>query len=376
VSRKTSSSRSYNDRTLKILWGRAAGRCALPNCRIELFVNATDHDPIVLIGDIAHIHASSNRGPRASSRTSVGFRDDYDNLILLCKNCHARLDGQKNTNTVEYIRGLKSDHEAWVRESLPERGRSAVGWRVLLLQGDHPLDPRLCTDALSPDFAVGSPTILSARSGQSWAETATQMRAGLAGFTSQGDAFDQRFAIYPLAPVSACILLGYLLTSRPRVQLFQYHRDAMSWEWPRQGRKTGGLCLAGIPKRRSKFSGDVAVCFDLSARVQWSQFHRLVGKPLHTVRISAPRLGTSWLQSPAQLVELGATARVVFETLANSWPNARRWHLFFAGPAPAAVRVGQQVSPTMTPTIWLYEYASRRRPPYRHSLILGGPADG
>lgn len=91
VNPRSSSSRSYSDRTLKILWGRAAGRCALPNCRIELLADATDHDPIVVIGDIAHIEASGSGGPRGNVSSDLKSRDEYENLILLCKNCHARL---------------------------------------------------------------------------------------------------------------------------------------------------------------------------------------------------------------------------------------------------------------------------------------------
>ena len=32
--------RNYSDRTLKLLWGRAAGRCAMPACRMEVFADA------------------------------------------------------------------------------------------------------------------------------------------------------------------------------------------------------------------------------------------------------------------------------------------------------------------------------------------------
>src|SRR5882757_2935209 len=98
MSPKSKSARHYSARTLKVLWGRAAGRCAVPECRMELIVDATDHDPIVLIGDIAHIEASSDKGPRANQKLSTEDRDRHDNLILLCKNCHFRFDGQKKTN--------------------------------------------------------------------------------------------------------------------------------------------------------------------------------------------------------------------------------------------------------------------------------------
>ncbi|WP_445223437.1 hypothetical protein [Coleofasciculus sp. FACHB-125] len=64
--------------------------------------------------------------------------------MLLCQNCHTRLDGQKNTNSVKYIKQLRSD-QAWVRNSLPERGRITTGWATILLQGSHPfgLEPAI-----------------------------------------------------------------------------------------------------------------------------------------------------------------------------------------------------------------------------------------
>src|SRR5271169_2596998 len=107
MKKQSKSSRHYSPQTLKILWGRAAGRCAVPECRIDLVADAKGHDPIVVIGDIAHIEASSDKGPRANRKLSAKDRDSYDNLILLCKNCHFRFDGQKKTNTVAAIKQLR-----------------------------------------------------------------------------------------------------------------------------------------------------------------------------------------------------------------------------------------------------------------------------
>jgi hypothetical protein len=86
--------RAYTDRTLKLLWGRSGGRCAMPNCRVELLADATGYDPIVVIGEIAHIAAISDHGPRAEAGLDNSSRNDYENLILLCQNCHAQIDGQ------------------------------------------------------------------------------------------------------------------------------------------------------------------------------------------------------------------------------------------------------------------------------------------
>lgn len=268
MKKHSKSPRTYSAQTLKILWGRAAGRCAVPECRIELVKDATDHDPIVVIGDIAHIEASSDKGPRANRKLSAKDRDSYENLILLCKNCHFRFDGQKKTNTVAAIKQLRAAHESWVRVSLPERGHSTSGWNVLLLQGEHPVDSALTVAALSPDYPKGKPIVLSVSPKEPWLQTFRRLAKAVNGFLAKGDPFDSRFAVFPLAPVSACLAVGYILTNRPRVRLFQHHRTMASWAWPKQKSLPNGFKVTGLPAKRTTRTGDVAICFHLSTRIQ------------------------------------------------------------------------------------------------------------
>ncbi len=344
----------------------------MAECRTEVFADATDHDPIVVIGDIAHIEASSNCGPRANAKATSAERDQYDNLILLCKNCHTRLDGQKSANPVKVVRQLKADHEAWVRASLPERGRSSTGWNVFILQGEHPIDPGRTEAALAPDFQAGQPLVFTAiPSRQSWTDTFGDMEKAVDSLFATADPFDRRFAVFPLAPVSACISLGYLFTSRPRVRLFQYHRDDHTWRWPDKPASNADIAVSGLSATAVGAAGKLAVCFDLSAQVQESDLPMLPEGFLATVRLSIPSPSTSWLQTPAQLDQLGTVTRQVFEDISRLYPRASQWHVFYAGPAPGAVKVGQQFNPTMTPPVQLYEFSRCRQPRYEASIMLG-----
>jgi SMODS-associated and fused to various effectors sensor domain len=370
MKKHSKSTRRYGERTIKILWGRAAGKCAAPECRVDLVVDATDHDPIVVIGDIAHIEASSDKGPRANRKLSSKERDSYDNLILLCKNCHFRFDAQKKTNTVLTIKQLRSDHEAWVRMSLPERGRSTHGWNVLLLQGAHPIDAGQTVSALAPDYPRRKPTVLSASANQPWAKIFQNLQVAIRRFLSQGDPFDSRFAVFPLAPVSACLATGYLLTSRPRVRLFQHHRIQATWTWPKAKAAPHGLVVTGLPSKHTNKTGDVAICFNLSARVEHPDIPIPKKALLQIVNVSVAEPSVHWLKSPSQLESLGEIATSVFASLHEHFPNAMRWHLFFAGPAPGAIKVGQQLNPTMTPPTQLYEFNRAATPRYRASILL------
>jgi hypothetical protein len=62
----------------------------MPECRVEVFTEATDYDPIVIIGEIAHVAGAADAGPRAAPELGTAQRNDYENLILLCKNSDVR----------------------------------------------------------------------------------------------------------------------------------------------------------------------------------------------------------------------------------------------------------------------------------------------
>jgi hypothetical protein len=368
-SRKTK--RHYSDRTLKLLWGRAAGRCAMPECRLEVFADAIDYDPIVVFGDIAHVAAAGDEGPRANTELDTTQRNDYDNLILLCKNCHSKIDGQPGYNTVERLKDIKQAHESWVRASLPERGRSTTGWAALVLRGDHPVDLATLTEAVSPDFIVGAPQVLQVPTDATdWQAVDRTIATKARELLSGDDVFDRRLAVFPLAPISACISLGYHLTSRPHVRLFQHHRDARTWSWPRVVRPAQDIIISGLDANSSQ-EATATFIFHYSAVITDDALTE-AGAPLgYRVDFRVPEPNTGWLRHPGQMTWAAQDARNAFERTMKLLPNAKTWHLFYAGPAPLAVAIGQQLNPTMYPAVQLYEYRHKEVPRYKPSIRLG-----
>ena len=110
-----------SERDRKLLWGRAASRCA--HCQAELVVDATVSDRDSIIGDEAHIISDSPGGPRGNSADRSDL-SSYRNAILLCKVHHKMVDDQPNTYTTEVVRRMKMDHEAWVSTSLTDSQRA------------------------------------------------------------------------------------------------------------------------------------------------------------------------------------------------------------------------------------------------------------
>jgi hypothetical protein len=341
-------------------------------CRVELFAEATDYDPIVVIGEIAHVAGAADDGPRPAPELDGAQRNDYCNLMLLCQNCHARIDGQTGFYTVARLQDIKQSHEAWVRASLPERGRSRTGWTTLALRGDHPVDLATAAEALSPDFIIDPMQVLQVPTyPDDWQAEDGIIAAEVSRLLAQGDAFDHRIAVFPSAPVSACISLGYHLTSRPHVRLFQYHRDERNWAWPRLPAPAEDIAVTGIDAAPTSADA-VTFLFHFSAIITDDVFAEAGVPPSARIDFRIPEPSTGWLRHHGQIILAAQQARCAFERAMQRFPCAATWHLFYAGPAPIAVAIGQQLNPSMYPKAQLYEYHHTESPRYRPSICLDG----
>ena len=362
------------------MWGRSAGRCAFAECRNELFLDDSEFDPIVIFGDIAHIEASSNIGPRGSVEPQANSRDAYENLILLCKNCHARIDGQSVKYNIKLLQKIKNDHEAWVRSCLPERGLSTTSWTMVILKGDHPVDMQKAITALSPDYQESSHVINIPSNSKSWSEVHTELLTSVKEIFNNKDPFNMRFAVFPLAKISACIDLGYLLTDRSRIKLFQYHRHTHSWCWDESETTESEFQISefqinGLPKQTSFEIGEIIICIQISAKIQNHHLENLSDAVIGEVSLSIKEPSTSWLKQSSQINQFGLKIQELFECIQTRFPNATRWHLFSAVPAPIAVRIGQAMNFTMIPPTQLYEFNRSKQPVYKPSLCLGENED-
>ncbi|MFI0718144.1 HNH endonuclease [Streptomyces sp. NPDC021224] len=115
-----------SEKTRKIVWAEAGGRCAI--CRGEVITPGTDCDDPSVFGEEAHIVARSQGGPRAANLDDDS-RNSHTNLLLLCSKHHKQIDDQPNHFTVERLREIKEQHAAWVRRSLDEE--AAGGPRLI-----------------------------------------------------------------------------------------------------------------------------------------------------------------------------------------------------------------------------------------------------
>ena len=101
--------------TLRELYIFSGNMCAMPDCKHVLI----DEDG-TWIGEVAHIYAASDGGPRANSSLSSEDRRNAENLILLCSNCHKKIDKNVKQYPAEKLFRIKEEHEGPYRKGLEQ----------------------------------------------------------------------------------------------------------------------------------------------------------------------------------------------------------------------------------------------------------------
>jgi len=91
------------------LFANSGGYCQNPDCNENLFKTFDKSE--IHIAEIAHI-ISVNIGARNNDKLSPKQKGSYENLILLCPNCHTTIDKAENDFPEEVILKWKSEHQA------------------------------------------------------------------------------------------------------------------------------------------------------------------------------------------------------------------------------------------------------------------------
>ncbi|MCP5265136.1 MAG: hypothetical protein H6934_03450 [Burkholderiaceae bacterium] len=107
---------AVTEKNKRVVWALSGARCAI--CKKPLVQKENEAGAYSFLGDVAHMHARRDGGPRAETSLSDDDRDHPDNLFLLCLDHHKIVDDHPETYTIEKLREFKDAHLLWVRGQL------------------------------------------------------------------------------------------------------------------------------------------------------------------------------------------------------------------------------------------------------------------
>lgn len=104
-----------NGATKLKLFTESAGFCQNPACNTPLFPDGFENFPH--IAEMAHIFAAVDGGPRTNEELTAGERGAYENIILLCANCHTLVDKTPAEHPASLMSAWKREHVAKVERA-------------------------------------------------------------------------------------------------------------------------------------------------------------------------------------------------------------------------------------------------------------------
>ena len=108
--------RSYSWKTLKTLFALSGNQCAYPECAFPIIGPATEKSDDIVIGEICHIYAINEKGPRGKAKLTDTELNSPKNLVLFCPNHHTIVDKQHETYPAEKLIEWKREHEEKIRK--------------------------------------------------------------------------------------------------------------------------------------------------------------------------------------------------------------------------------------------------------------------
>ncbi|VXB57882.1 conserved hypothetical protein [Flavobacterium sp. 9R] len=96
------------------LFADSGGYCQNPECNLPLFHNLGESN--FHIAEMAHIIGASNDGPRNSITLTKSEKGKFENLILLCPNCHTKIDKVESEFSDSLLKKWKSNHSRRIKD--------------------------------------------------------------------------------------------------------------------------------------------------------------------------------------------------------------------------------------------------------------------
>lgn len=340
----------YNtdDVTKRVVWIQSAGHCEL--CGVDLM-----HDyragRTMKWGEVAHILPASPKGPRGRNDhdeiKAESLTNDTANLMLLCPNCHDKIDRDADGYPESDLSGL---HQAYLERvrlaaTTPDGGRAIpviVQSQHFTTTNDIPVRDLLVAMSSEGLTAFGHPIKITfpapshrGRDAHYWQSIRDNLQYELEQQLKRrggvyGDA--PALAVVGLADIPALIMLGQSLGDRSKRLLFSFNREHQL-RWPDLSAEPPEFVFA--PPEDGE--GPIALVLSISAQV-----------PARDVEEALPSARIAELSIPVPSYAMVQNRRVIHafrDALQThlSWLEAMTAdtiHVFAAIPAALAIEFG------------------------------------
>lgn len=347
-----------------LLYVRAGGRCEFDGCNEYLLSHQLTHKTINL-GQMAHVVAFSEKGPRGETDERPTDINNVDNLMLLCHRCHKLVDDHPEEYSRETLLNYKKAHEErifWLTSASPDRQTSVVVLKSKIGGQTVKLSAAEIHEAVSPRYPAsraGTTIDLSKITDEGdefYAVAAREIKRQVERVLTNviEDEKTNHISLFALAPIPLLALAGNLFGNKIPTDLFQRHRDAENWTWKTAG-KPAEYKFEKI--REGSDNDKVALVLSLSGKIHLEKLPAEIveNANVYEITLADANPNPGFLLQKQDLTAFKDAYQLALREIGSSHGKLEKLHLFPAVPAPVAVLCGRELMPKIDPILAIYD---------------------
>ncbi len=351
------------------LWVKAAGRCEFHGCNEPVWRNnltLSDGN----FGEVAHIIAASESGPRGSEE-SADLRIDYSNLMLLCQRCHKEIDDDPDRYPAELLCQWKQEHENRIETqtspSTENCKSTVVLFTVKIKNRITPINREAYRNAMFPRYPVDDGIKIDNqdfdRHGDKseWEAYARVIERKIKARVEEGIDREavKHFSVFAIGPMPLLMFLGKCIGDTIPVDLYQSHRNientSQTWTWQEEERETQTSYIVKTVKVVED-SQNAAIILALSDTIEKDKYADLVDGTFSLYKITIENPSPHFLKSPKQIEQFSCEYRKLLNKVQAAHGHRCKVFILPAVPVSIAVECGRILLPTKDPEIFACEY--------------------
>ncbi len=333
------------------LWARAAGRCQFDGCNRILYKSPVTQEG-VNISEKAHVYSFSEHGPRgwgpfAKRKQAL---NDLGNLMLVCHDCHKKIDKEKDGGRYQakLLFKWKLEHEKRIgivtgvdpsKKSYVVLYGANIGEEKSLLQPEH------AKWALFPEWypAEEKPICLDMTwEGKDhrpdyWATEERNLQKIFGRLIRPLIEEGSHFSIFGFAPIPLLIRLGTLFTDKIPSRVYQLHREPeQTWQWSTIQRDAD--FKVNMPANHEH---PPALIIALSSAIAHERITSVLGPNVSIWELTISDPNNDFLKTPDQLSKFRETVRKLMVQISEKHGNKTPLSIFPAMPVATAIEFGR-----------------------------------
>lgn len=298
--------------------------------------------------------------------------------MLLCKDCHTKVDNEPEVYGVDVLRKFKRDHEERIfgltglakdRDTVPLVLKGLIAGRLMDISDDD------MQRAAAPNYLrlreqveIDLTSLPDSATPSYWASGCSIIDAGIQRLSiikPRGNR-SLHVSVFALAAIPLLAYLGFKLSDKIRVDLYQRHRNPESWNW-HEGR---GDTQFSFGKLRHGVAS-TALAVNVSGTISSDAIESILGAmTLYSIGVTGQQPTPLVLNTRCDLERFVVTYVKALEAIRTAHPGISQLHVFPAVPAPIAVVLGRHVLPKVGPQLVIYDQ-DRRSGSFSRAITIG-----